>query len=37
MIMYCPYCGKPTMEHIGISGIGSIYRCKSCRRKIVIG
>lgn len=33
---YCPKCGLKTLTMVGISGVGTIYKCSKCRKKYVI-
>lgn len=36
MIKYCPYCGKESVQKIGISCIGSIFKCLLCRVHFIV-
>ena len=35
MFMYCPEC-KKEIEQIGITGVGTIYKCTNCDKQWVI-
>ena len=36
IVQYCPYCGQKELIFVGISGVGTIYRCSHCKNKFTI-